>query len=319
VEESARKMRGRLHIVLRFGTIETQRASALITSANDSLVGNLQPDYWRFSGLSNADGALRRRAGPELAASCLAIKPLPDRSVRRDLVRWTGAVKRDESAPVRCPTGHAVATPAFALEADHVVHAVAPDIEPIFGRYRGPQHESDDRSRHPEELLRDAYTSAFAVASSLGASSVACPALGCGVKGWKAPVSAAFGLDAAARLSSGDHSVSKVAFVLADRVAWDGWVRVACALLGRPAGVGDERALSDAERGGELRWSISTQELERAQRGGEKAGDLLELGAVPELHEPRMLWATPEAGLEQFGNWRWQPHSTQPGGGGRTV
>ena len=52
-----------MRIALRRGRLERQRVSALITSANDSLVGNLQPDYWRFEGGINVDGTLRAAAG----------------------------------------------------------------------------------------------------------------------------------------------------------------------------------------------------------------------------------------------------------------
>ncbi len=93
-----------MRIALRRGRLEHQRASALITSANDSLVGNLQPDYWRFEGGMNVDGALRAAAGPDLVDACLAL-PIKDETEKRDLVRWTRAGQVGESAVVRCPTG----------------------------------------------------------------------------------------------------------------------------------------------------------------------------------------------------------------------
>ena len=209
-------------LVLRRGALEEQTASALVTSANDALVGNDQPEYWRFSARPmNADGALRRAAGPSLAAACLTIEPVVEAAddrdprsppsacgrVRRDLVRWTAAVKRGASAAVRCPTGGAVATAASGrLRADSVVHAVAPDFEMVMGRYAGrrtdPRREraySGDAARCPEELLRDAYVAAFARAAERGARDVACAALGCGVKGWHPAVAAAFGIEARGR------------------------------------------------------------------------------------------------------------------------
>ena len=116
-----------MRIALRRGRLECQRANALITSANDSLVGNKQPTYWRFISRVNADGLLRKKAGPELEAACLAIDPLPEKSsatLRRDITRWTSGVKHGDSKLVRCPAGSAVSTPAFGeLRADHVIHA----------------------------------------------------------------------------------------------------------------------------------------------------------------------------------------------------
>jgi len=60
-----------------------------------------------------------------------------------------------------CPTGHAVATPAFALKADYVVHVVGPVWQ------GGTQGE--------EAVLRQAYDSALACADECGAKSIALP------------------------------------------------------------------------------------------------------------------------------------------------
>ena len=64
------------------------------------------------------------------------------------------------------PTGSAVKTTAGSLEADAIIHAVAPDVELTYGRYRS--------STGPEDLLRAAYGSSFKAASGL--ECVACPA-----------------------------------------------------------------------------------------------------------------------------------------------
>lgn len=279
----------RVRVLLRRGCLERQRAGALITSANDSLVGNDQPAYWRFESRSNVDGALRAAAGDDLAAACLELEPVANRDVRRDVIRWTGGVKRGASAPVRCPTGQAVATKAFGrLEADHVVHAVAPDIELSFGRYTGVYEETDDdRSRLPEELLRDAYSNAFTAAQAAGASTVACPALGCGVKGWTPAVSAAFGLDAAVR-----SGLDEVAFVLGDD-AHDAWLRAASHLLAPPP----------EPLGPEVAWTVDISDDDARRKG-----DVLRVGDLAELRAPRATWATDAAGTQTGGDsWRWRP------------
>ena len=127
-----------VRVVLRRVDLQLARAGAIISSANDSLVGNLQPTYWRFISRQSADGAVRKAAGPELDAFCVReFEPLPRNApqVRRDITRWTSGVKHGESADVRCPAGSAVSTPAFGeLQADALIHAVAPDSE--FG-YEG--------------------------------------------------------------------------------------------------------------------------------------------------------------------------------------
>lgn len=267
-----------MRIALRRGRLELQRVNALITSANDSLVGNLQPEYWRFEGSYNVDGALRAAAGPDLIEACLAL-PTVEADTRRDLVRWTRALKVGESAVVRCPTGTAVATTSGTLEADAVVHAVAPDVELTFGRYKGQGHGA------PEDLLRSAYENAFAAAAAVDC--VACPALGAGIKGWDAPVTAAFGLEAAARACLDGGAPRSVAFVL-DDAAFAAWARVAETLLGP----GDDYA-----------WTLDPAALKV-----DDVGDALPLRNVEEILLPRTLWATEAAGTRTTGGaWRWNP------------
>ena len=266
-----------MRIALRRGRLERQRASALITSANDSLVGNLQPDYWRFEGGINVDGALRAAAGPDLIDACLAL-PIKDETEKRDLVRWTRAVKVGESSVVRCPTGSAVKTTAGSLEADYTIHAVAPDVELTYGRYRS--------SEGPEDLLRSAYRSSFKAAGDV--ECVACPALGAGVKGWDPAVTAAFGLEAAARAVRDNEAPRSIEFVLGDDT-FAAWARVAATLLGPDDGHA---------------WTINPEDLVE-----DDFGDLLPLRDVDEICLPRTLWANPEnAGTQTTGGaWRWQP------------
>jgi len=73
-----------------------------------------------------------------------------------------------------CPTGTAVATPAFALErrgVRHVIHAVGP----VHAAH--PPEESD-------RLLASAYRSVLGVAEEIGASIVAVPAISTGIYGF---------------------------------------------------------------------------------------------------------------------------------------
>jgi len=63
----------------------------------------------------------------------------------------------DKVAP--CPTGEARITPAFAINAEHIIHAVGP-------KYR-------DGSAAERALLASAYTSALQLADDVGLESIA--------------------------------------------------------------------------------------------------------------------------------------------------
>lgn len=73
-----------------------------------------------------------------------------------------------------CPTGSAVATPAFGLQA-HGVHHVVHAVGPVFGSH--PPEEAD-------RLLASAYRSLLGVADVVGATTVAVPAISTGVYGF---------------------------------------------------------------------------------------------------------------------------------------
>lgn len=121
-------------------------------------------------GGGGVDGAIHAAAGPELLESC--------RAVRESL--W----------PQGLPTGRAVATPGFKLPAAWVIHTV------------GPIH-----SEYPDggvELLRSCHRESLQVAHDRGATSIAFPAISCGVYGWTAaeaaPIAVAAVLETAAQL-----------------------------------------------------------------------------------------------------------------------
>jgi O-acetyl-ADP-ribose deacetylase (regulator of RNase III) len=116
------------------GDITELEVDAIVTAANSGLRGG-----------GGVDAAVHRAAGPRLLAAC----------------REIGG----------CPTGSAVATPAFDLEprVRWVVHAVGPV-------YRGGPHDP--------ELLAGAYTASLARADEVGARSIAFPSISTGVYGY---------------------------------------------------------------------------------------------------------------------------------------
>jgi O-acetyl-ADP-ribose deacetylase (regulator of RNase III) len=100
-------------------------------------------------GGGGVDGAIHRAGGPAILEACKALR--------------AGAYRDG------LPTGQAVATTAGLLPAKHVIHTVGP----VYST-------SQDRSG----LLASAYRESLSVAASIGARSVAFPAISAGVYGW---------------------------------------------------------------------------------------------------------------------------------------
>lgn len=109
------------------------RVGAVVNAANEGLVAG-----------GGVCGVIFRAAGPGLQSAC------------------------DKVAP--CPTGDARMTPAFAIDAEHIIHAVGP-------RYR-------DGSAAEKALLASAYTSALRLADDAGLESIAFPAISTGIYGF---------------------------------------------------------------------------------------------------------------------------------------
>jgi O-acetyl-ADP-ribose deacetylase (regulator of RNase III) len=103
-----------------------------------------------LSGGGGVDGAIHRAAGPGLSATCKAIP----------MVRPF----------VRCPTGEARITPGFRLPARWIIHTVGP----VW---------SGGREGEPE-LLASCYRNTLHLAAEHGITSIAFPAISCGVFGY---------------------------------------------------------------------------------------------------------------------------------------
>jgi O-acetyl-ADP-ribose deacetylase (regulator of RNase III) len=133
-------------------------------------------------GGGGVDGAIHRTGGPEILAECRALR----------------ASHYGRGLPV----GQAVATTAGLLRARWVVHTVGP-------RYLSTADlAAEDRS----VLLADCHRNSLAVASGLGAETIAFPAIGTGIYGWPYAVAAPIALRAV--LDADPGSISLVRFVL---------------------------------------------------------------------------------------------------------
>ena len=145
------------------GDITEQPTDAIVNAANEGLV--------RGSGVC---GAIFAAAGPGLAEACAAVAP--------------------------CPTGAAVATPGFALEARWIVHAVGPV-------WHGGTHGEP-------ELLASAYRRSLEVAAEVGATSISFPALSTGVFGY--PLEAATAIAVATCRADAPPAIGEVRLVCFD-------------------------------------------------------------------------------------------------------
>jgi O-acetyl-ADP-ribose deacetylase len=134
-------------------------------------------------GGGGVDGAIHRAGGPEILVECRAL--------------------RAGSYPDGLPAGQAVATTAGRLPARWVVHTVGPVWSP-----------SEDRS----ELLASCYRNSLRVAYSLGARSVAFPAISAGAYGWPLRSAASIALTTVRSCLPDDMSVR---FVLYTQESYD--------------------------------------------------------------------------------------------------
>jgi len=146
------------------GDISNLAVQAIVNAANEPLIMG-----------GGVDGAIRRKAGPEMERE----------------IRQIG----------RCPTGQAVITRGQALPAAFVIHTVAP----IW--------TGDDAKRAADmSLLADCYRNSLALAHEHRISEIAFPCLGTGIYAWPADLAAQTAL-AAVRESVRDYSgISHVIF-----------------------------------------------------------------------------------------------------------
>ncbi|MGW4799854.1 O-acetyl-ADP-ribose deacetylase [Nonomuraea sp. NPDC004297] len=133
-------------------------------------------------GGGGVDGAIHRRGGPEILAECRRLRAA---QYGRGL-----------------PTGHAVATTAGRLPARWVIHTV------------GPVHSATEDRSH---LLAACYRESLRVADTLGAGSVAFPAISTGIYGWPVDDAARIALETVRQAAT---DVTDVRFVLFDAAAY---------------------------------------------------------------------------------------------------
>ncbi len=162
---------GRVEIVQ--GDITTLEVDAIVNAANESLLGG-----------GGVDGAIHRRAGPELLEAC---RPLGG-----------------------CPTGDARITPGFRLPAKRVIHAVGPV-------WRGGTYGED-------EQLASCYRRSLEVARRNGVRTIVFPAISTGAFGFPLERATRIALREVERELEGPPPIDKVVFccfTCADRETYE--------------------------------------------------------------------------------------------------
>ena len=98
-----------------------------------------------------------------------------------------------------CPTGEARVTRGYNLAAQHVIHTVGPV-------YSGKLSDS--------RLLSQCYTNSLQLAIDQDISSIAFPAISCGVYGYPIKAACKISVDSTCNVLTNNRSIKKVIFVL---------------------------------------------------------------------------------------------------------
>ena len=135
-------------------------------------------------GGGGVDGAIHRAAGPQLLEACRQVQT---------------------ANGIRCPFGEARITPAGNLSAKYVIHTAGP----IY-----------NREANPRSVLISCYQNSLSLALQNNCTSIAFPAISCGVYGYPLEEAAEVALGVCAQ---SDYSVLAINFYLFGKNTYEVW------------------------------------------------------------------------------------------------
>ena len=139
-------------------------------------------------GGGGVDGAIHRAAGPELLAECRALGG--------------------------CETGEAKITKGYNLPASYVIHTVGP----VYSK----------TNPNVARLLANCYKNSLALASRHNLSSIAFPAISCGVYGYPIKEACKIAVDTTCDFLETDQTIKKVVFALFSEDAYKVYTTYIC-------------------------------------------------------------------------------------------
>ncbi len=145
-------------------------------------------------GGGGVDGAIHRAAGPELLKACRVLNG--------------------------CPTGEAKITSGYHLPAKHVIHTVGPIWQ--------------GGSNGEEDLLSSCYKSCFKLAGEHGLSTLAFPAISCGVYGFPVTRACQIAVRETKAAINNNSNLSKILFCCFNDEIYDAYTNLITGLTDSP-------------------------------------------------------------------------------------
>ncbi|KAK9833632.1 hypothetical protein WJX74_001105 [Apatococcus lobatus] len=261
------KLANNTKLMLAMGDLTQFQGDAVVNAANEAGIGG-----------GGVDGAIHRAAGPVLKKFCTLMP----------------TVRGDDS--VRIPTGKAIATRGFELDADIIIHTV------------GPIYKNDKDSA---PLLASAYRSSLDVAEFYEIRRLAFPAISCGIFGYPHGKAARIALDECQKGAQRTAFLNEIWFAFFEKAVFSAFLDAADEML-QPFEVGpaDSTDASPASSAApaeptpaaaqDVNMAESSAQAASAPASADMAGRAMSLDeSAPSATQPDPHQARPAAGSLQ--------------------